>query len=197
MAATPWENQVTPPLGVFWDIENCQVPSGKSALSVCDKIRNQAFCLGHSEKQFAVVCDATKENRLVLEELDKAQVDIFHVPANRKNAVDFKIKTLMRRFADAHREGARIVLISGDSDFAADIADFKRRMCLSVVLLHTNQCSESLKLAATNTFNFQDIMSGIESRPEYRIQLPVSVAVLAANTGARVIDIDSDDTCIC
>ena len=37
--ATPLESQHTPPLGVFWDIENCQVPSGKSALSVCDKIR--------------------------------------------------------------------------------------------------------------------------------------------------------------
>ena len=164
--ATPLESQHTPPLGVFWDIENCQVPSGKSALSVCDKIRQQSFCLNHSERQFAVVCDVTKENRQVLEELDKAQIDIFHVPANRKNAVDFKIKTLMRRFADTHRHGARIVLISGDSDFAGDIADFKRRMCLSVILLHTNQCSESLKLAATSVYNFQNLMSCIEIRQD-------------------------------
>ena len=40
------------------------------------------------------------------------------------------------RFADLHRDGSRIVLISGDMDFAADIADFKRRMFLSVILLH-------------------------------------------------------------
>ena len=167
------EGQHTPPLGVFWDIENCQVPSGKSALSVCDKIRQQSFCLKHSERQFAVVCDVTKENRQVLEELDKAQVDIYHVPANRKNAVDFKIKTLMRRFADTHRDGARIVLISGDSDFAGDIADFKRRMCLSVILLHTNQCSESLKLAATSVYNFQNLMSCIEIRQDLlRLQCP-------------------------
>ena len=119
-----------------------------------------------------MVCDVTKELRPVLEELDKAQVDIFHVPDNRKNAVDFKIKTLMRRFADAHRDGARIVVISGDSDFAVDIADFKRRMCLTVILLHTNQCSESLKLAATSVYNFQDLMSGIEIRQDLlRIQL--------------------------
>ena len=78
-----------------------------------------------SELQFAVVFDATKESRVVLEELDKAQVDIFHVAANRKNAADDKLKQIMRRFADIHRDGARIVLISGDMDFAADIADFK------------------------------------------------------------------------
>lgn len=144
------------PLGVFWDIENCAVPSGKSAISVCDKIRRQEFFRGHreiqvslagrgrrktpfnllerlaensqdltNELQFAVVCDATKESRVVLEELDKAQVDIFHVAANRKNAADDKLKQIMRRFADIHRDGARIVLISGDMDFAADIADFK------------------------------------------------------------------------
>ena len=151
------EVQQTPPLGVFWDIENCHVPSGKSALSVCDKIRQQSFCLKHSERQFAVVCDVTKENRQVLEELDKAQVDIVHVPANKKNAADEKLKQLMRRFADIHRSsaGARIVLISGDRDFAADLADYKRRMLLSVILLHTNNCPADLLLAASEHYNFQ------------------------------------------
>ena len=63
---------------------------------------------------------------------------------------------LMRRFADIHRTaGARIVLISGDMDFAADIADFKRRMRLSVILLHTNNCSDCLKHAASQHYNFQ------------------------------------------
>jgi hypothetical protein len=62
------------PLGVFWDIENCSIPRGKSALAVCEKIRGEDFCLGHSEIQFAVVCDATKESPLVLDDLLKAQV---------------------------------------------------------------------------------------------------------------------------
>ena len=75
------------PLGVFWDIENCNVPSGKSAMAVCDLIRKQQFCQGHQEVLFTGVCDATKESTAVLEELDKAQVDIIHVASNKKNAV--------------------------------------------------------------------------------------------------------------
>ena len=48
------------PLGVFWDIENCDVPSGKSAMSICAKIREQEFFSGFSEMQFTVVCDVIK-----------------------------------------------------------------------------------------------------------------------------------------
>ncbi len=62
------------PLGVFWDIENCSIPRGKSALAVCEKIRGEDFCRGLSEIQFAVVCDATKESPFVLDDLLKAQV---------------------------------------------------------------------------------------------------------------------------
>ena len=112
------------PLGIFWDIENCNVPNGKSAMAVCDKIRKQQFCEGHQEIFFTVVCDATKEPTAVLEELDKAQVDIIHVSPNKKNAADEKLKQLMRRFSDLHRDGSRIVLICGNVDFAAEIADF-------------------------------------------------------------------------
>ena len=105
------------------------------------------------------------------QELDRAQVDIVHVPANKKNAADEKLKQLMRRFADLHRSpGARIVLISGDMDFAADIADFKRRMRLSVILLHTNNCSQHLINAASQHYNFQELMSSVEIRQESAVR---------------------------
>merc|ERR550517_140768 len=153
-------------LGVFWDIENCNVPSGKSAVAVCERIRAQSFFRDHREIQFAVVCDVTREHKVVLEDLDKAQVDILHVGSNRKNAADDKLKQLMRRFADLHRDGSRIVLISGDMDFAADIADFKRRMFLSVILLHSPNASESLINAASSAHNFQELLASIPSRLE-------------------------------
>ena len=70
----------------------------------------------------------------------------------------------MRRFADLHRDGSRIVLISGDMDFAADIADFKRRMCLSFILLHNSTASESLILAASQSHNFYDILSTLPAK---------------------------------
>jgi len=134
---------------------------------------------------FTVVCDVIKfterhpRTNGILEELDKAQVDIVHVPANRKNAADEKLKQLMRRFVDIHRvqpdrdnkgdderKTTRIVLISGDMDFTADIADIKRRMRLSVILLHTNNCSQSLIHAASEHYNFQQLMSNVEIRQD-------------------------------
>lgn len=53
------------------------------------------------------------------------------------------------------------MLISGDRDFAADIADYKRRMRLSVILLHTNNCPQSLMLAASEHYNFQELLSSV------------------------------------
>ena len=96
------------PLGVFWDIEKCNVPNEKSVMAVCDLIRKQQFCQGHQEILFAVVCDATKPKSAVLEELEKAQVDIIHIASNKSDATDDKIKQLMRRFFDLHRDGSRI-----------------------------------------------------------------------------------------
>jgi len=31
------------PIAVFWDIENCQVPNGKSAFNIAQKIRENFF----------------------------------------------------------------------------------------------------------------------------------------------------------
>lgn len=61
------------PIGVFWDIENCPVPRGRSALDVVQKIRKEFFG-GCREVEFMCVCDISKEKREVIEELNKAQV---------------------------------------------------------------------------------------------------------------------------
>ena len=67
------------PLGVFWDIENCDVPHGKSATSVCAKVRDQEFFRGYSEVQFTVVCDVIKfterqqRTSTILEDLERNQ----------------------------------------------------------------------------------------------------------------------------
>ncbi len=55
-----------------------------SALAVCEKIRSEDLFQGHSEIQFAVVCDATKEPPAVLDDLHKAQVS---PTENLRNAI--------------------------------------------------------------------------------------------------------------
>lgn len=88
-----------PPIGVFWDIENCQVsilfkdclpyanrlltyyllfkvPKGRSAIAVCQVIRDK-FYTGYKEAEFIVVCDVQKENHQIMQELNDAQVSEF------------------------------------------------------------------------------------------------------------------------
>lgn len=62
-----------PPVGVFWDIENCSVPSGRSAGSVVERIRSRFF-QGHREAEFICVCDISKESKAVIQELNNCQV---------------------------------------------------------------------------------------------------------------------------
>lgn len=65
-----------PPIGVFWDIENCQVPKGRSAVAVAQLIRD-SFFTGYREAEFLVVCDVRKENVQLIQELNDAQVDTY------------------------------------------------------------------------------------------------------------------------
>lgn len=67
-----------PPIGVFWDIENCQVPKGRSAVSVAQLIRDQFFN-GFREAEFIVVCDVKKENSQIIQELNDAQVSTIFI----------------------------------------------------------------------------------------------------------------------
>ena len=61
------------PVGVFWDIENCSIPKGKSAFAVAQKIRNEFF-EEKREAEFICVCDTMKENGDVIDGLNDAQV---------------------------------------------------------------------------------------------------------------------------
>lgn len=62
-----------PPIGVFWDIENCRIPKGRSAVTVSQLIRD-IFFTGYREAEFVVVCDVKKESNELVQELHDAQV---------------------------------------------------------------------------------------------------------------------------
>ena len=63
--------------GVFWDIENCRVPKGGSARELVGRIRKKLYQPDlDREAEFMCVCDASKENKELMKELNSAQVDI-------------------------------------------------------------------------------------------------------------------------
>ncbi|XP_066927904.1 meiosis regulator and mRNA stability factor 1-like [Clytia hemisphaerica] len=154
--------QAAEPIGVFWDIENCQVPKGKSALAIVQKIR-KTFYPGCREVEFMCVCDTTKEKKEVLEELNRSQINIIHINATSKNAADDKVKQALRRFGQTHTPPATIVLISGDINFISELSDLRHRNNIKVILLHNQQASTVLKQTAHECHAFEHFTAGIQS----------------------------------
>ncbi|TGZ52718.1 Limkain-b1 [Temnothorax longispinosus] len=186
-----------PPIGVFWDIENCQVPKGRSAIAITQLIRDKFFN-GYREAEFIVVCDVQKENSQIIQELNDAQVNLIHVAATCKNAADEKLKQTIRRFADIHGSPAAIILISGDINFAADLSDLRHRKKIHVILLHKKNTSEALILCANEHYDFMELTEPLPSRPPPKVMktdvniIKRRLKQLSENCGGRVVDVQSN-----
>ncbi|XP_048869446.1 meiosis regulator and mRNA stability factor 1 isoform X2 [Brienomyrus brachyistius] len=152
-----------PPVGVFWDIENCSVPSGRSAVAVVQRIRT-CFFLGHREAEFICVCDISKESKEVIQELNNCQVTVAHINATAKNAADDKLRQSLRRFADTHTAPATVVLVSSDVNFGSELSDLRHRHGFRVILVHKNQASEALLQHAHQHVAFEDLVADLPSR---------------------------------
>ncbi|XP_069036793.1 meiosis regulator and mRNA stability factor 1 isoform X3 [Lepisosteus oculatus] len=158
-----------PPIGVFWDIENCSVPSGRSAMAVVQRIRHRFF-QGHREAEFMCVCDISKENKEVIQELNNCQVTVAHINATAKNAADDKLRQSLRRFADTHTAPATVVLVSSDVNFASELSDLRHRHGFQVILVHKNQASEALLQHAHRHVAFEEFVSDLPPRMPVKTQ---------------------------
>lgn len=187
-------------VGVFWDIENCNVPHGKGAGRVAEKVRSMPFHAGRSEVDFVVVCDVTKEREDVVDDLNAAQVTVQHVATGKKkNAADEKLRQVMRKFVDTYAgDEATLVLISGDQDFLPDLMDFRNRRGVRVVLLHNRVTGDNLKRAVDEAHDFHELLADVPARPgpnqplqytELQIGNVPSAAEMAAERG-RPVDVD-------
>ncbi|GFY36981.1 meiosis regulator and mRNA stability factor 1 [Trichonephila inaurata madagascariensis] len=154
---------VLPPIGVFWDIENCQVPKGKSAIALVQNIREKFF-EKHREAEFMCVCDINKESKIVIQELLFAQVTVVHISATSKNAADDKLKQCMKRFVDTHGAPATLLLISDDVNFASDLSDFRHRHNIRIILVHRGHAHQSLLTCAHEHYNFYAIAQNLPAR---------------------------------
>uniref|UniRef100_A0A8C0LIX4 Meiosis regulator and mRNA stability factor 1 n=1 Tax=Canis lupus dingo TaxID=286419 RepID=A0A8C0LIX4_CANLU len=173
-----------PPIGVFWDIENCSVPSGRSATAVVQRIREKFF-KGHREAEFICVCDISKENKEVIQELNNCQVTVAHINATAKNAADDKLRQSLRRFANTHTAPATVVLVSTDVNFALELSDLRHRHGFHIILVHKNQASEALLHHANELIRFEEFISDLP--PRLPLKMP-ELCRLESKTGTRNSD---------
>ncbi|BFZ17881.1 hypothetical protein BsWGS_20919 [Bradybaena similaris] len=155
------------PIGVFWDIENCCVPKGKSALKIIERIRERFF-QDFREAEFICVCDINKEPDATIKELNDGQINVVHINAVAKNAADDKIRQSLRRFSDSHPPGTRVILISSDVNFASDLSDLRHRKKFDVVIIHNAYVSEALLSCATEHHLYEDLIKDLPDRPSFR-----------------------------
>ncbi|XP_064862238.1 meiosis regulator and mRNA stability factor 1-like isoform X5 [Oncorhynchus nerka] len=159
-----------PPVGVFWDIENCCVPSGRSAAAVVQRLRSHFF-QGHREAEFICVCDISKENKAVIQELNNCQVTVAHINATAKNAADDKLRQSLRRFAETHTAPATVVLVSSDVNFASELSDLRHRHGFQVILVHkSGQTSDALLQHAHRHVAFEEMVADLPPRHAVKSQ---------------------------
>ncbi|XP_057194060.1 meiosis regulator and mRNA stability factor 1 isoform X1 [Triplophysa rosa] len=163
-----------PPVGVFWDIENCAVPSGRSAATVVQRLRERFFH-GHREAEFICVCDINKENKAVIQELNNCQVTVAHINATAKNAADDKLRQSLRRFAETHAAPASVIVVSSDVNFASELSDLRHRHGFQVILVHKSQASSALLQHAHLCVLFEEFVSDlppgmvVKSQPSFSL----------------------------
>ncbi|XP_043086800.1 meiosis regulator and mRNA stability factor 1 isoform X2 [Puntigrus tetrazona] len=181
--------EALPPIGVFWDIENCAVPSGRSAASVVQRLRERFF-QGHREAEFICVCDINKENKAVIQELNNCQVTVAHINATAKNAADDKLRQSLRRFAETHAAPATVIVVSSDVNFASELSDLRHRHGFQVILVHKSQASSALLQHAHLRAAFEEFISDLPPGMVVKSQA-VSTVTRTANASPQSLTVPS------
>ncbi|XP_065065880.1 meiosis regulator and mRNA stability factor 1-like [Rhopilema esculentum] len=151
-------------VGIYWDIENCQIPMNKSPGAVVNKIRS-SFLNGKQLVEFICVCDSHMMSKQIVDALSQAEVNVIHVAATAKNAADDKLKQFILDFGHKVKPPASVVLISGDVNFAPVLHKLRYELNLDITLLHNEQASETLKQYANNHILFAEFLSSLGPAP--------------------------------
>uniref|UniRef100_T1J9E0 Meiosis regulator and mRNA stability factor 1 n=1 Tax=Strigamia maritima TaxID=126957 RepID=T1J9E0_STRMM len=164
-------------IGIFWDIENCAIPKGKSVLHFVKKIRD-TFCEEYTEERFVVVCNANNQLPTIAKDLSELMVRIEHVSPG-KNAADEILRRNIREFAENKDPETKVVLITGDINFNTELHEMRYRKHFNVVLVHNKQTSEALKICANQCISFEEFAADIPIKEASNA--PESVMVVVNN----------------
>lgn len=149
-------------VGVFWDLENCTVPSGLDPFLVRPNIeralRTSGFLGPISISGFG---DIHGYRIHTLEALSESGIDVRHVPNGGKNSSDRALMIDVLFWTMKHSPPAHVLLISGDSDFSMLL--HKLRLLNYNVLLAastSNGVASALVHAANRIWVWPDIAKG-------------------------------------
>ncbi|KAL6643467.1 hypothetical protein ACP70R_018233 [Stipagrostis hirtigluma subsp. patula] len=147
-------NAVLGPVAIFWDIENCPVPSDVRPEDVAGNVR-MALRLHPVVKGAVTMLSAYGDfnafPRRLREGCQRTGVKLVDVPNGRKDAADKAILVDMFLFALDNRPPSSIMLISGDVDFAPALHILGQRG-YTIVLAIPSSVTVSSALSSAGSF---------------------------------------------
>jgi len=143
------------PVNVFWDIENCAVPATMKGVQVVHAIRSFALQRGIL-KNISAFANLKLIKDDLRSDLQESGV-LLHDVTRKANSSDLAILVEILKLVIDNKPPHCIVLISGDRDFANVLSTLTFRK-YQVYLIHSPQASEVLRNAATEAFEWTQLL---------------------------------------
>ncbi|KIY65038.1 hypothetical protein CYLTODRAFT_76659 [Cylindrobasidium torrendii FP15055 ss-10] len=162
-------------VGIFWDIENCSLPTASSVAAVVQNIRREGQTYG-AIRLFQAYGDVNRMNPAKRVKIHASGVTMSDTPhGGGKNVADMTIiNDVWNWVFDYEPEEATVVIISGDRDYSPTISKLRHRAFRVVVIcpVHGN-AHPSLVANASEAIDW-DIIIRNTSEPDRQLRRSTS-----------------------
>ncbi|TPX74941.1 hypothetical protein CcCBS67573_g03780 [Chytriomyces confervae] len=184
---------------VFWDFENCAVPSGVAGFLIAKRVKDLCQKRNLELCSFIAMGDTTQLNQAVRADLEESGVSLINVLSSKEveflnrttmpshvltdsflnqSAADIAILTELMKTVYFVKPPHEIILISGDRDFSKALY-FLESVKYSVTLIHNNMITDVLRHSVRETIHWFSFLEGTESpKPIQTQQQQATMAAL-------------------
>ncbi|XP_050947550.1 uncharacterized protein LOC103499661 isoform X2 [Cucumis melo] len=147
-------------VSVWWDFENCNIPSGTNVFKVAHLITAAVRANGiKGPVQITAFGDVFQLSRANQEALSSTGISLNHVPQGGKNSADRSLLVDLMYWVSQNPPPAHLFLISGDRDFAS-ILHRLRMNNYNVLLASTESAPGVLCSAASIMWHWHALIRG-------------------------------------
>ncbi|XP_062097072.1 uncharacterized protein LOC133803127 [Humulus lupulus] len=159
-------------VSVWWDFENCNVPSGVNVFKVSRNITAAIRANGiKGPIEITAFGDMVQLSRLKQEALSATGINLAHIPQGGKNSADRSLLLNLMYWVSQNPPPAHLFLISGDRDFAS-ILHRLRMNNYNILLASPGHAPSVLCSAASIMWHWHDLLRGENLMGKYFNQPP-------------------------
>jgi hypothetical protein len=129
---------------VFWDFENCAVPTGMRGYNVVKAVRKYTDSFNITLRDIYAIGNTGILRQGLYNELQSANVLLHHVSSGKESAADMDIVAEIMKDIYRNPTAHMIMLISGDRDFSKILNFLDTETPHKIVLVHSGKVSEGI-----------------------------------------------------